>query len=195
MAYNNYGGNSLYTGQPAGRAYKVSYNRPFNTRAVDGGQDWLFNAEYPMVRWLESNGYDVSYSTGVDGDRKRRADPQSQGIHVSGSRRILLSRGTDQRPKRRGMPESHLAFFSGNEIFWKTRWENSTDGSNTAYRTLVTYKETHANAAIDPLDVPTAAAPITTATWLDPRFGPGGSISPNADGGRPGNSLAGTMYT
>src|SRR5205814_1868005 len=66
--------------------------------------------------------------------------------------------------------------------------------SNTAYRTLVTYKETHANAAIDPLDVPTASAPITTATWLDPRFGPGGSISPNADGGRPGNSLAGTMY-
>ena len=31
-------------------------------------------------------------------------------------------------------------------------------------------------------------------TWLDPRFGPGGSLSPNADGGRPGNSLAGTMY-
>ena len=27
------GGNSLYTGAPAGRAYKVSYNRPFTTRA------------------------------------------------------------------------------------------------------------------------------------------------------------------
>ena len=52
--------------RPAGRAYKVSYNRPFNTRAVDNGQDWVFNAEYPMVRWLEANGYDVSYITGVD---------------------------------------------------------------------------------------------------------------------------------
>ncbi|MGH8610627.1 MAG: N,N-dimethylformamidase beta subunit family domain-containing protein, partial [Gammaproteobacteria bacterium] len=51
QAYNNYGGNSLYVGSPAGRAYKVSYNRPFNTRSVDNGQDWLFNAEYPMVRW------------------------------------------------------------------------------------------------------------------------------------------------
>ena len=50
QAYNDYGGNSLYTGSPAGRAYKVSYNRPFRTRSVDGGQDWLFNAEDPMVR-------------------------------------------------------------------------------------------------------------------------------------------------
>ena len=69
----------------------------------------------------------------------------------------------------------NLAFFSGNEVFWKTRWETSIDGSNTPYRTLVTYKETHANAKIDPLpDVwtgpgatrasarrPTAAGPRT----------------------------------
>src|SRR5690606_16855327 len=72
QAYNTYGGNSLYQGGPGtnpGRAYKVSYNRPFATRAVDGGQDWVFNAEYPMVRWLESNGYDVSYITGIDTHR------------------------------------------------------------------------------------------------------------------------------
>ena len=75
----------------------------------------------------------------------------------------------------------HLAFFSGNEMFWKTRWENSIDGSATAYRTLVSYKETHANAKIDP----TAA---WTGTWRDPRF------SPPADGGRPENALTGTIF-
>ena len=32
----------------------------------------------------------------------------------------------------------HLAFFSGNEVYWKTRWENN-DG--TEDRTLVCYKE------------------------------------------------------
>ena len=63
----------LHRARRPGRAYKVSYNRPFNTRVVDSGQDWLFNAEYPMVRWLEANGYDVSYITGVDTDRARRA--------------------------------------------------------------------------------------------------------------------------
>src|SRR5262249_21921446 len=74
-AYNNYGGNSLYVGTAPssdGRAYKVSYNRPFNDRATYGGYgtfNWVFHAEYPMIRWLESNGYDVSYFTGVDADR------------------------------------------------------------------------------------------------------------------------------
>ena len=29
QAYNSYGGNSLYKGNPVGRAFKVSYNRPF----------------------------------------------------------------------------------------------------------------------------------------------------------------------
>ena len=43
----------------------MSYNRPifpynslFNT---DGRQaDWYMNSEYPMIRWLERNGYDVT---------------------------------------------------------------------------------------------------------------------------------------
>src|SRR5204863_6265572 len=75
----------------------------------------------------------------------------------------------------------NLAFFSGNEIFWKTRWENSIDGSGTTYRTLVCYKETQANAKIDPTST-------WTGTWRDPRF------SPPADGGRPENALTGTIF-
>jgi hypothetical protein len=78
----------------------------------------------------------------------------------------------------------NLAFLSGNEVFWKTRWEDSIDGTGTTYRTLVTYKETHANAVIDPLD-----PPIWTGTWMDPRF------SPPADGGRPQNRLIGQLFT
>lgn len=180
QAYNNYGGNSLYTGAPAGRAYKVSYNRPFHTRGVDGGQDWVFNAEYPMVRWLEANGYDVSYISGVDTDR-------FGGLLLN--HKTFLSVGHDEywsSGQRTNVEAArtagkNLAFFSGNEVFWKTRWENSIDGSGTAYRTLVSYKETHANAKIDP----TAA---WTGTWRDPRF------SPPADGGKPENALTGTIF-
>ena len=47
----------------------MSYNRPFNTRG-DSAEDFVFNSEYPTVRWLERNGYDVSYTTGVDSDRR-----------------------------------------------------------------------------------------------------------------------------
>jgi hypothetical protein len=181
QAYNNFGGSSLYTGSPAGRAYKVSYNRPFNTRAVDGGQDWVFNAEYPMVRWLESNGYNVSYSTGVDSDRFG---------NLIRNHKTFLSVGHDEywSGGQRANVEAarnagvHLAFLSGNEVFWKTRWENSIGGPATAYRTLVCYKETHAGAKIDP-------APNTwTGTWRDPRF------SPPADAGLPENALTGTIF-
>ncbi len=183
QAYNSYGGSSLYTGgigTGAGRAYKVSYNRPFNTRAVAGGQDWLFHAEVPMVRWLEANGYDLSYISGIDTDRA--------GARLLRAK-VFLSVGHDEywsgaqranveAARNAGM---HLAFFSGNEVFWKTRWENSIDGSNTPYRTLVSYKETHANAKIDP-------SPAWTGTWRDPR------LSPPADGGRPENALTGTIF-
>ncbi|AFY90193.1 DUF4082 domain-containing protein [Chroococcidiopsis thermalis] len=182
QAYNNYGGNSLYTGSPVGRAYKVSYNRPFNTRVVDGGQDWLFATEYPMVRWLEANGYNVSYFTGVDSDR--------YGSLIR-NHKIFLSVGHDEywsagqranveAARDRGV---NLAFFSGNEVYWKTRWENAIDGSGTSYHTLVAYKETVANAKIDP------QPGIWTGTWRDPRF------SPPADGGRPENALTGTLFT
>ena len=181
QAYNDYGGNSLYTGAPAGRAYKVSYNRPFVTRGNQFARASLFGAEYPMVRWLEANGYHVSYSTGIDSDRRGNEMLEHK---------VFLSVGHDEywSGNQRTNVEAaraagiHLAFFSGDEIFWKTRWENSISASATPYRTLVTYKETHAGAKIDPL--PT----VWTGTWRDPRF------SPPADGGRPENALSGTKF-
>ena len=180
QAYNEYGGNSLYTGNPDGRAYKVSYNRPFITRSCCA-EDWLFNAEYPMIRFLERNGYNLSYFTGVDTARR--------GAELL-EHKVFLSVGHDEywAGVQRANVEAaraagvNLAFFSGNEVFWKTRWEASIDRSNTSFRTLVTYKETHADAKIDP-------SPEWTGTWRDPRF------SPPADGGRPENALTGTIFT
>jgi methionine-rich copper-binding protein CopC len=182
QAYNQYGGNSLYVGAPDGRAYKVSYNRPFTTRGT-GDQDFVFNAEYPMVRFLESNGYDVSYLAGVDTDR-RGALLRNHKVFVSTGHDEYWSGGQRSNVEAARDAGVNLAFFSGNESFWKTRWEASVDGSGTAYRTLVTYKETHANAPIDPADPPT-----WTGTWRDPRF------SPPADGGRPENAMTGTIFT
>src|SRR5215471_18749760 len=75
QAYNSYGGNSLYqctvncppgTPQAYKGAAKVSYNRPWHTPLDDGGRSWFMYAEYPMIRFLEANGYDVSYTSGVD---------------------------------------------------------------------------------------------------------------------------------
>lgn len=185
QAYNKWGGNDFYHGDSTvapGRAVKVSYNRPFTTRSdTSWGRDFVFANEYPMVRFLESNGYDVSYMSDVDADQN--------GALIK-NHKTFLSVGHDEywSGAERTNAESardagvNMAFFSGNEVYWKTRWENSTDGSNTPYRTLVTYKETWANNKIDPTST-------WTGTFRDPRF------MPPPEGGRPENSLTGTLFT
>ena len=80
----------------------------------------MFNAEYPMVRFLERNGYNLSYSTGIDADRR--------GAEIL-EHRAYLSVGHDEywSGDQRANVEAaraagvHLGFFSGNEVFWKTR--------------------------------------------------------------------------
>jgi methionine-rich copper-binding protein CopC len=187
QAYNAYGGNSLYEGTAPssdGRAYKVSYNRPFATRGQAGGfgpANFVFYAEYPMVRWLESNGYNVSYFSGVDTDR-RGTLIKNHKVFMSTGHDEYWSGGARTNVEAARAAGVHLAFFSGNEVFWKTRWENAIDGSGTPYRTLVCYKETKVGAKIDP-------NPAWTGTWRDPRF------SPPADGGKPENGLMGTIFT
>ncbi len=146
QAYNVYGGMSLYPaihGGPPGfnHATKVSYNRPFDIRHADGSPgDDVFAAEYPMVRFLEANGYDVSYTTCVDTDRRGNLIQQHG---------VFLSVGHDEYwsgPQRAHVTAArdagvNLAFFSGNEVYWKVRYEPSIDGSGTSHRTLVCYKE------------------------------------------------------
>jgi hypothetical protein len=183
QAYNAYGGNSFYSGNPVGRAYKVSYNRPLNA-----GQSihWdFFSFEYEIVRFLEANGYDVTYFTGVDTDRNGALITQHK-VFMSVGHDEYWSGGQRANVEAARAAGVNLAFFSGNEVFWKTRWEASTDGTSTPYRTLVCYKETSTNGTyggvIDPADPPT-----WTGIWRDPRF------SPPADGGHPENALTGTM--
>ena len=76
----------------------------------------------------------------------------------------------------------HLQFLSGNEVYWRTRYEPSADAGHTAYRTLVSYKETWDRAKIDP-------TPEWTGTWRDPRY-----ASQSAGAGLPENGLTGTAY-
>ena len=142
QAYNAYGGNSLYVGAtsyPGGHAAKVSYNRPFVTRDGGGGggaaEDWIFNAEYPMIRFLERNGYNVRYTTDVDMERSTTAiTPSICKVFLSVGHDEYWSAAERTRVENARNAGVHLAFFSGNEVYWKTRWEDNT-------RTLVCYKE------------------------------------------------------
>ena len=66
-AYNDWGGDSLYTGHtPAAsvdRGLVVSLNRPYSTNY--GAGDFL-TWEYPMIRYLERYGFKVDYATDIN---------------------------------------------------------------------------------------------------------------------------------
>ena len=181
QAYNNYGGSDFYQGANPGRAYKISYNRPVNTRNGVGGRDFYFSNEYPMVRFLEKNGYDVSYFSGVDTDRFG-SSLTNHSVFLSVGHDEYWSTGQRANVEAARDAGVNLQFLSGNEAYWHTRYEDSVAGASTPYRTLVSYKETWSNGKVDP-------SSTWTGTWRDPRFSP-----QTSGGGLPENGLTGTEY-
>ncbi|MGE5709733.1 MAG: N,N-dimethylformamidase beta subunit family domain-containing protein [Nitrospira sp.] len=127
QAYNNWGGKSLYDyNSEQGQAVMVSFDRPYaiGREPIDavtvGAGGFLQGWEYNMVRWLEREGWDVTYATNLDVHR----DPALLLSH-----RAFLSVGHDEywsdrmrrhveQARDRGV---HLAFFSANTCYWQIR--------------------------------------------------------------------------
>ena len=194
-AYNEYGANSLYTATTSqtgpgfsatyesNYAYAVSYNRPFTNEENPGGfgtDDFVFSAEYPMIYWMEENGYNVSYISHIDLDTNPNVLLNHQVVMDSGHDEYWSAAevAAVQNAEAHGV---NCAFFSGNEMYWEIRFENSFDGSNTPFRTEVCYKESFPGNP-DP-DTPGQ----WTGTWMDPAgAGTGGYL--------PGNAVTGTLF-
>jgi hypothetical protein len=193
-AYNDWGGYSLYSGNAtdtqgssldAGRAEQVSYNRPFATRfnSIDpNGRTFFFSDEYPMIQFLEKNGYNISYVSQADVSASGAATMLEQHkvfMNVGHSEYWDVGDRANVTAARDAGVD--LAFFAGNLMYWKTRWAADVNGEN--YRSLITYKESADSAQTDPSDPPT-----WTGLWRDPRF------SPPDDGGQPENALTGQLW-
>ena len=197
QAYNDWGGYSVYTGnatgspwccsaQNPGRAVQVSYNRPFDTRYANisggTGQDFFFYAEFPMLQFLEKNGYDVSYASQIDVAQSGAAPmlEQHKMVMNTGHSEYWDAGDMSNLTTARNAGVS-LAFFTGNTAWWKTRWGGS-QYNNEPYRTLITYKETLDSAQTDPADPST-----WTGAWRDVRFSPPADASPE-------NALMGQLF-
>jgi|CXWL01.1.fsa_nt_gi cellulose synthase/poly-beta-1,6-N-acetylglucosamine synthase-like glycosyltransferase len=186
QAYNNWGGRSLYTFNSVdGQAAKVSFNRPYAINPVPlaapgvGAGDFLTSNsipigyqasvagwEYNMVRWLEREGYDVTYATNVD----VHANPLLLASHHA-----FLSVGHDEYwswEMRRHVEQArdqgiHVGFFSANTCYWQIRLEPSqlTGESN---RTIVAYKESAPSQDPLQLDQDPSNDHLVTTKWRNP---------------------------
>src|SRR5262249_42973450 len=119
----------------------VSFDRPYVTspeaaRGAGAGEFLSVSHapracgwEYPFVRWIEKQGYDVAYATNLD-------------VHENPSllarRRALLLVGHDEywsramrdnveRARDRGV---NLGIFASNVCYWQVRYEASTSGAS-----------------------------------------------------------------
>jgi hypothetical protein len=142
-AYNPWGGKSVYgvnstNGVPA---VEVSFDRPL---AVDrpgyaAAQNSFLNWELPLVRFLESEGVDVSYETDVDVDEAPASLLQHRLVLVAGHSEYWTS-GIRQAYETALAHGTNLAFMGANDGYWRVRYADER-------RTMVAYKE---QAASDP---------------------------------------------
>lgn len=155
QAYNNWGGKSLYDwNSPTGAAVKVSFNRPYamgdqsiSAPAVGSGE-FLITVqpatqgspagwEFPFVRFLEREGYDVTYSTDVDTAEDPAALLNHKGLLVVGHDEYWTwaQRSNVVTARDAGV---NLGVFSANTMYWQVRYEPDSDGHPD--RTIVCYK-------------------------------------------------------
>jgi hypothetical protein len=171
QAYNGWGGNSLYpsarlvgvTGTTQG--VKVSFDRPYKSHT---GAGQLFTRDIAMIRFVEREGYDASYTTNPSVD----ANPAQVLGH-----RMLLDVGHSEYWSQRNADAfrrardagTNLAFLASNTMAWRVRYE-------AGGHRMIGYKE---YVAADPDQAlpsglfPFGGAPLTGTAWqlcVTPRY-------------------------
>jgi hypothetical protein len=190
QAYNNFPddgktGKSLYDDGSYGqktalgtqRAVKVSFDRPY-TYPDHTGAGELLHFEIYYIRWIERNGYDVSYSTDVDTHTNGARILNYKAFAVVGHDEYWSQQMYDAAYAARDGGTS-LAFFGSNSIFTQIRFEPSTL-NGAPNRVITCYKD----ASLDPYNNPTNPLynpALTTIDWRDLN--------------RPEQQLVGVMYT
>ncbi len=166
QAWNYYGGYDYYQGLGncppdvypiCNRARVVSYDRPY---AAENGSGNFLGLEYPLVRWAEQHGLDVTYAT----DLTVQEHPGYLLKH-----KVLLSLGHDEcwsLGERQAAVKAYdvgvnIVFFAASPILRHVRTQASPLGPD---RELVDYRD----SAADPLDGRGNPLQVTGNEWSNP---------------------------
>lgn len=134
QAYNPWGGKSLYGFNSSNNvpAVRVSFNRPY-------GSDYqqIFAWDVPLLRFLEREGYDVTYTTDVDIHRNPSEFLRHKLVIFPGHGEYWTKQIRDGlgRAIAAGV---NLAFLGADDGSWQMRYDNGE-------RTIVEYRSTTAD--------------------------------------------------
>ena len=147
-AYNEWGKTSAYVNTTNGsifplsndHAYKVSFNRPFHRR------EWRF-WDINLLRFLEREGYDVSYVSDTDVDANPQILQQHRAVIVSGHAEYWTQNERNGFDAARDAG-TNLFFAGANDAYWQVRYEDSSCADDNTVcartvgdrRTMVIYK-------------------------------------------------------
>ena len=182
-------GPAIPEGHTNGRqARAVSFDRPYSPDGdspyYTSGQ-FFIRGEYNMVRWIEKEGYDVTYTTDVDTDA---ATDMIDGPLSPGRHKVFLSVGHDEywswqmrdnieQARNRTDQPLNIGWFGANNVHWQIRFEPSSyvylSPGIRHRRNIVAYKSLATSG--DPL-------------WKDPYY------TPVSGGGSPTNYLTTTLW-
>lgn len=137
QAYNGWNGYSLYSGPGSGAAAKfaararvVALDRPI----VGDGLKEMWRSDLGTVRWLESLGRDVAYTTDVALDQRPSQLRRHAALVVGGHSEYWTTRMYDalQAAIADGV---NVALLGANNVWWHTRLEDG-DRREVVYRVL-----------------------------------------------------------
>src|SRR6266536_183507 len=110
------------------RAYTVSFDRPYLDQGSLDGAGNLMIWDFPLIRWMESQGYDVSYITDVD---------LEANSNILNGHRAFVNTGHDEyysdgmRARIQGGISAgvNMAFLGANNIYHRTTWGSNAGGA------------------------------------------------------------------
>jgi len=168
QAYNSWGGTSLYKDfqrapngalEPAPRAYYVSWNRPYEQNSGSGN---VLVWTYAMLRFLEEQGYNVTYTT-----NNAVATGATNLFNYKG----FVSGGHDEywsQAERKKLEDAinrgvSAAFFGGNDMYRQVRSYPDLQGRPDRFTAGYDNPPLDPVHALGPLGVP-----LATGKWRDP---------------------------
>lgn len=175
-AYNGFGGNNVYgaskaVGTAGQRALCSTYDKPVITRD-HVPQTHFLNGTYPTLKWMESMGYAVGYTT-IEQIKNTPSILDGRALIMFTGHNEYVPDAVIDKVKALLAAGQRFANLAGNDMFWRVKFTDGAFDSSADGRVMWCRK--------DSLDGPTAVrtggagTPFTTAadwtgTWQDTRW-------------------------
>jgi len=158
LAYNNYGGRSLYFGpggthakREANRSYVASADRP----VAGDGPEAVFVMNLPLIRFLSRNGISCDVTTDSSLDATPAQLVGQSTMLIGGHSEYWTKRMYDAAVQARDAG-TNFGFLGANEIYWQGRIERDRTGRESA---LTVYRDSKLDRLVK------ANPSVTTVQW------------------------------